>query len=89
MRIKMIETEVDKLDGIDLSMFQPGHAYEVDPSIATYLIVSGVAEPCSNDAPALVVRTTEVAVGVFGAAGAAIADVADDWEDDDDGPGAA
>ena len=88
MRIKMIATHLSRLDGVDVSMFQPGHAYEVDPSIATYLIVSGVAEPCSNDAPALVVRTSEVVVGVFGGTGAAIAEVADDWEDDND-PGAA
>ena len=87
MRIKMIETDLAQLDGVDLSMFQSGHAYEVDPSIATYLIVSGVAEPCGDGAPALVVRTREVMVAVFGGAGA-IADVADDSEDGE-GPGAA
>ena len=89
MRIKMIDAGVARVDGVDLSLFQPGHSYEVDPSIATYLIVSGVAEPCSSETPALVVRTTEVIVGVFGPAGVAVAEVADDWQDDDDGPGAA
>jgi hypothetical protein len=87
MRIKMIEPRSTNVDGIDLSVFRPGHAYEVDPSIATYLIVSGVAEPCGDGAPALVVRTREVMVGVFGGS-AVIADVADDSEDED-GPGAA
>jgi hypothetical protein len=82
----MIEPRSANLDGIDLSVFRPGHAYEVDATIATYLIVSGVAEPCGDDAPALVVRTREVMVGVFGAA--AVAEVADDSEDDD-GPGVA
>ena len=88
MRIRMIEPRRTTIDGVDLSIFHPGHAYEVDPSIATYLIVSGVAEPCSDDAPALVIRTSEVMVGVFAGGAAAAADVADDREDDE-GPGAA
>lgn len=88
MRIRMIEPRQPTIDGVDLSMFHPGQAYEVDPSVASYLITSGVAEPCSNDSPALVVRTSEVAVGVFRGGAAIAADVADDWEDDD-GPGAA
>jgi hypothetical protein len=87
MRIRMIEPRRAHVDGVDLSVFQTGHAYEVDPSIATYLIVSGVAEPCSEAAPALVVRTDEVMVSVFAHATAA-AEVADDWEEDE-GPGAA
>lgn len=87
MRIRMIEPRRAHVDGVDLSVFHPGHAYEVDPSIATYLIVSGVAEPCSDEAPALVVRTPGVMEIVFAGA-AARADVADDW-DDDEGPGAA
>ena len=87
MRIRMIEPRPTSIEGVDLSLFHSGHAYEVDPSIASYLIVSGVAEPCDDDAPALVVRTSEVIEGVF-AGGAAKADVADDWEDDG-GPGAA
>jgi hypothetical protein len=87
MRIRMIEPRRSHIDGVDLSPFRPGHAYEVDPSIATYLIVSGVAEPCTDDAPALVIRTSEVMVGVFAGSGVK-SDVADDWEDDE-GPGAA
>lgn len=86
MRIRMIEPRGTTIDGVDLSIFHPGHAYEVDPSIATYLIVSGVAEPCSDDAPALVVRTSEVMVGVFAGAGPGRAS---EVADDDEGPGAA
>ena len=88
MRIRMIEPRRTRIDGVDLSVFHPGHAYEVDPSIATYLIVSGVAEQCSEDAPALVIRTSEVMGGVFAGGAAGVADVADDREDDE-GPGAA
>jgi hypothetical protein len=88
MRIKMIEPRRTTIDGVDLSLFHPGQAYEVDPSVANYLILSGVAEPCGSDSPALVVRTSEVMVGVFRGGAATTAEVADDWEDDD-GPGAA
>ena len=87
MRIRMIEPRPASIEGVDLSLFHSGHAYEVDPSIANYLIVSGIAQQCSDDSPALVVRTSEVIEGVFGGRAAA-ADVADDWEDDS-GPGAA
>ena len=88
MRIRMIEPQRTTIEGVDLSVFHPGQAYEVDPSVANYLILSGVAELCSSDAPALVVRTSEVIVGVFRGRAATTAEVADDWEEDD-GPGAA
>jgi hypothetical protein len=82
MRIKMIEPRCTKIDGVDLSLFHAGHSYEIDPSIATYLIVSGVAEPCSDESPALVVSSREVMVSVFAKSGARVAEVADDWDDD-------
>ena len=87
MRIRILRPRVHELDGVDLSVFHPGSLYEVEPSIATYLIVSGVAEPCAEDSPALVVRSNEVMVGVFAGPGA-WPEVADDY-DEDDGPGAA
>lgn len=79
MRIRIVEPRVATVDGVDLSVFQGGHIYEVDPTIATYLIVSGVAEPCGDTSPALVVRTDEMMVSVF-ASRRAISDVADDWD---------
>jgi hypothetical protein len=79
MRIRIVEPRTTSVAGVDLSAFQSGHVYEVEPTVATYLVVSGVAEPCANGAPALVIRTDEVMVGVF--AGAPYPpDVADDWE---------
>jgi hypothetical protein len=80
MRIRIVEPRVASVDGVDLSVFQGGHVYEVDPTIATYLIVSGVAEPCADGSPALVVQSTEVMVSVFPGP-RVVSDVADDWED--------
>jgi hypothetical protein len=82
MRIRIIEPRVASVDGVDLSVFHGGQVYEVEPTIATYLIVSGVAEPGPEDSPALVIRSDEVMVAVFASAGRVISDVADDWEDD-------
>lgn len=81
MRIRIIEPRVATVEGVDLSVFHTGHVYEVDPTIATYLMVSGVAEACAGTSPALVVQPTEVMVGVF-VGTHAIADVADDLDDD-------
>jgi hypothetical protein len=80
MRIRMVEPRAS-VDGVDLSVFQGGRVYEVDPSIATYLVVSGVAEPCAGNSPALVIRTDEVMVGVFLGA-RPVADVACDREEE-------
>ena len=84
MRIRILEPRAAQIDGVDLSAFHPGYNYEVDSSTATYLIVTGIAEPGVGDAPALVVQTTEVMVGVGHCAGAtgAVSEVADDWEED-------
>jgi hypothetical protein len=89
MRIRMTEPRTSQVDGVNLSVFHPGHIYEVDASIATFLIVSGVAEPCDEQSPALVVSTNEVMVGVFVGAAPPIADVSDDWEDDGPTPDSA
>ena len=86
MRIRMLQPRTTKIDGIDLSMFHPDHVYEVEPSVAMYLIVSGVAEPSSADAPALVVRSDEVMVPVCVGPIGPVADVADDWEEDSQPP---
>jgi hypothetical protein len=83
MRIRILEPRAAQIDGVDLSVFHPGYNYEVDSSTATYLIVSGVAEPGTADAPALVVQSTEVmvAVGLSANGPPAVGEVADDWEE--------
>jgi hypothetical protein len=82
MRIRIVEPRNASVDGLDLAVFAAGHLYEVDPTIATYLIVSGVAEPCADGAPALVVQSNEVMVGVCAGARHVFADIADDFEED-------
>jgi len=80
MRIRILEPRATQIDGVDLSVFHPGHNYEVDSSTASYLIVSGVAEPGSGNAPALVVPTTEVMVCAGGMG--PVTEVADEWDED-------
>ncbi len=82
MRIRVLESRADQVDGVDLSLFHAGYVYEVDQSIATFLIVSGVARPATDGAPALVVRNDEVMVGVYAGGGRPVIDVADHWDDD-------
>ena len=88
MRIRMLDPRTTKIDGIDLSMFHADQVYEVESSVATYLIVSGVAEAAAHDAPALVVRSDEVMVPVCVGAIGPVADVADEWEEDRPDPAA-
>ena len=80
MRIRILEPRTAQVDGVDLSAFQPGRNYEVEPSTAAYLIVTGVAEPGAADSPALVVRTAEEMVSVCSAGMGSVGEVADDWE---------
>lgn len=55
MRIRMTSARNGTIDGVNLDVFQVGHTYDVDQSIASYLIVTGAAEPAEGE-PALVVR---------------------------------
>jgi hypothetical protein len=82
MRIRILEPRTAAIDGLDLSVYHAGSNYEVDASTATYLIVSGVAEPGGGDSPALVVPTTEVMVGVGAGGIGTVSEVADDWDED-------
>lgn len=55
MRIRIIKARHGIIDGINLNVFHEGHNYEVDQSIASYLIVTGSAEPSREEVPSLVV----------------------------------
>jgi len=52
------------IDGVDLTAFRAGRTYEVDSTLATYLVVCGCAEPASHDGPALVVQCDETLMTV-------------------------
>jgi len=63
MRIRIVRRPVGEVDGVDLSRFEVGAVYDVNASIATYLMVGGQAEPVSDTAPARIVpmnMTTEI-----------------------------
>lgn len=56
MRIRITRARHGSIDGVNLRVFHEGHTYEVEPSIASYLIVTGSAEAAYEGEPALVVR---------------------------------
>ena len=63
MRIRIVRRPPGEVDGVDLHRFEPGTMYDVNASIATYLMVGGYAEPVADTAPARVVpidATTEI-----------------------------
>jgi hypothetical protein len=85
MRVRVLHSGTSEHESIDLSAFRPGRIYEVEPFVATYLVVSGLAEPCDGTSPALVVCAEDVTgVGVFVGPTpcAAVADDSDDVDGD-------
>jgi len=63
MRIRIVRRPHGEVDGVDLNRFEPGGLYDVNASIATYLMVGGHAEPVADTTPARVVpvdMTTEI-----------------------------
>jgi len=44
MRVRMTRRRKGEIDGIDLETFQEGVAYDVSPSLATYLLTTASAE---------------------------------------------
>ena len=53
MRIRITRRRPGEVDGIDLSRFEVGVVYDVSPSLGTYLIMTGHADP--DERPSLVV----------------------------------
>jgi hypothetical protein len=58
MRIRITRRRPGEVDGIDLSTFDVGVVYDVSPSLATYLIMTGHADP--DERPSLVVPIEEM-----------------------------
>jgi hypothetical protein len=66
MRIRIVRHPRGEIDGVDLNRFKTGELYDVNASIATYLMVGGYAEPVADTRPARVVpvdMTTEIRNG--------------------------
>ena len=52
MRIRVIRHVEGEIDGVPLHRFQSGHIYDLDASLATYLVVTGDAHVVGDTAPA-------------------------------------
>ena len=63
MRIRITRARHDEVDGIALEAFHVGLTYDVAPSLATYLITTGSAEPVGSAEPALITPLSEVRGG--------------------------
>ena len=62
MQIRIVRRPHGQVDGVDLNRFELGALYDLNVSIATYLMVGGYAEP-ADPTPARVVpvdMTTEI-----------------------------
>lgn len=64
MRIRIIKAVRGDLDGIPLASFQVGHTYDVSPSLGTYLIMEGRAEPLMDDGRPLEIPVDELRYAV-------------------------
>lgn len=60
MRVRITHRRPGEVDGVDLSTFEVGLTYDVSPSLATYLIMTGTADPVVDERPALVVPIDEI-----------------------------
>ena len=49
MRVRITRRRPGEVDGVDLSSFEVGMLYDVSPSLATYLIMTGSAEPVVDE----------------------------------------
>jgi hypothetical protein len=51
MRVRITRTLTGSIDGIQLSRLSKGHVYDVNTSLACYLLSEEMAEPASSDEP--------------------------------------
>lgn len=51
MRIRITKALAGSIDGIQLSRLSRGHVYDVNTSLACYLLSEEMAEPASDDEP--------------------------------------
>jgi hypothetical protein len=60
MRVRITRRRPGEVDGVNLSAFEVGSVYDVSPSLATYLVMTGSADPVVDERPALVVPVEDV-----------------------------
>jgi len=51
MRVRITKALAGSIDGIQLSRLSKGHVYDVNTSLACYLLSEGMAEPAADDEP--------------------------------------
>ena len=49
MRVRITKPLAGTVDGIQLSRLAAGHVYDINSSLACYLLSEGVAEPANHD----------------------------------------
>lgn len=49
MRVRITRRRPGEVDGVDLSSFEVGSMYDVSASLATYLIMTGSADPVVDE----------------------------------------
>ena len=54
MRVRITKALAGSIDGIQLSRLSQGQVYDVNTSLACYLLTEGMAEPAANDEPTAV-----------------------------------
>jgi len=54
MRVRITKALAGSIDGIQLSRLSKGHVYDVNTSLACYLLSEGMAEPAADDEPTVV-----------------------------------
>lgn len=67
MRVRITRRPKGEIDGVRLSGFEPGEIYDMNASIATYLMVMGCAQAVADYPPARIVPldlTTELRTAV-------------------------
>jgi hypothetical protein len=55
MRIRIVRRPTGRIDGVPLDRFDPGLTYDVNASIATYLMASGYAQAVADQSGVRVV----------------------------------
>jgi len=63
LRLRITKTLSGSIDGIQLDRFQAGYVYYVGPTLATYLLSLGAAEPVGDDIPASILAPDQLMFG--------------------------
>jgi hypothetical protein len=63
LRLRITKTLSGSIDGIQLGRFKAGYVYYVGPTLGTYLLSLGAAEPVADDTPASILAPDQLMFG--------------------------